>query len=134
MKNYTRNAFITKVNNVLCHISSKKEVLDNVEALMESHYLTKLDLEHLKINQPFIFNLMVAVGTPKAVMDEDGFWHILGNDWGGEEWIYSGDSVIQPPEVPKCECGMENTWKAKHHRSCPPDKHSDWCKLYVSAK
>jgi hypothetical protein len=33
-------------------------------------------------------------------------------------------------EKPKCICGQESTWKALHKRSCPPDKHSDWCEVY----
>ena len=57
------------------------------------------------------------------------------DDGNGEEYVFYNDSGLEinkeePPPVPKCECGQEATWKHYHKRSCPPDKHSDWCKLY----
>lgn len=33
-------------------------------------------------------------------------------------------------EKEKCECGEESSWQYHHRRSCPPNKHSWWCKLY----
>lgn len=36
----------------------------------------------------------------------------------------------KPPSAPECECGMEGTYKAVHRMSCPPHRHSDWCRMY----
>jgi hypothetical protein len=37
-------------------------------------------------------------------------------------------------DKPKCICGQEKTWQHYHRKSCPPNKHSDWCELYKDEK